>query len=136
MKLGIQHWSNTKIDSIYLVSLLLCYRKFYTYIKVKSIVWWIPHVPIPTFNYYQLMANLIAAIPPFTYHFWSKSEISCHFTCKYFCNPIVFKYLILVLDLGFLLLPCSHFYKPVVSAVRDVYTFQKEKGVRKVSTNV
>lgn len=132
MKLGIQQYKN----SIYLVSLLFCYRKFHRCIKVKRIVWWIPHVPIPRDSYYQLMAHLIATLTPSTYHFWSKSKISCHFACKYFCNPIVFKYVILILDLGFLLLPCGHFYKPVVSAVRDVYTFQKEKGIRKVSTSI
>lgn len=132
MKLRIQQYKN----SICLVSLLLCYRKFHGCIKVKRIVWCIPHVPIPRYGYYQLMAHLIATLPASTYHFWSKSKIFCHFTCKYFCNPTVFKCVILILDLGFLLLPCGHFYKPVVSAVRDVYTFQKEKGIRKVSTSV
>lgn len=50
-------------------------------------------------------------------------------------STLVFKHLILVLDLGFLLLPCCHFYKPVVSATGDVHTFQEEEGARKVSTD-
>lgn len=50
-------------------------------------------------------------------------------------STLVFKRLVLVLDLGFLLLPCCHFYKPVVSATGDVHTFQEEEGARKVSTD-
>jgi len=42
----------------------------------------------------------------------------------------------LVVDMGFLLLSCCHFYKPVMSATGDVHTFQEEKGFRKVSTAV
>lgn len=59
-----------------------------------------------------------------------------HFTCKYLCDTVVLKYLVLILDLGLLLLPRSHFYKPVVSAARNVHAFQKEKGIRKVSTGI
>lgn len=51
-------------------------------------------------------------------------------------DNIVHTFLTLVSDLGFLLLPGGHFYKPAVSAVGDVHTFQKEKGIRKVSTGV
>lgn len=42
----------------------------------------------------------------------------------------------LIVDLGFLLFSCCHFYKPVMSATGDVHTFQEEKGFRKVSTAV
>lgn len=58
---------------------------------------------------------------------------STHALC--FSSTTVFKYRLLLLDLGFLLLPCCHFHKPVVSAIGDVHTLQKEEGARKVSTN-
>lgn len=42
----------------------------------------------------------------------------------------------LIVDMGFLLFSCCHFYKPVMSATGDVHTFQEEKSLRKVSVAI
>lgn len=41
-----------------------------------------------------------------------------------------------IVDMGFLLFSCCHFYKPVMSSTGDVHTFQEKKGFRKVSIAV
>lgn len=41
-----------------------------------------------------------------------------------------------IIDLGFVLFSCCHFYKSVMSATGDVHTIQEEKGFREVSTAV